>query len=266
MSPYTKVGWVDGTTPVNAAKLGQMDQGIKDLDDLIAGGVGSSIEYENVWSPAIPYQAGDVVIHNGVQYLAVNDSTGSAPVPAGGGATVPVPVVGIGTALPGAPLDGEEFILVDSLTAPTYQWHFRYMASVTDAYKWVFVGGASAYSEAVADEQTSSTTYVALATPGPSLALPRAGDYLVEQGFLFSWNSTTVRSWMSYDIGATAAVDADSCEASPGQGGAIGANSMQSYRKRRKTLTAVTLTAKYRNTGGAGYKNRWMAVTPVRVA
>ena len=41
---------------------------------------------------------------------------------------------------PGLPVDGQEFTLVDSLTAPTYSWRFRYMASMTDSYKWVLSG------------------------------------------------------------------------------------------------------------------------------
>ena len=39
----------------------------------------SSVDYENVWAAGTAYQAGDVVSHNGVDYLAVNPSTGSTP-------------------------------------------------------------------------------------------------------------------------------------------------------------------------------------------
>lgn len=44
-----------------------------------AGEIPAAIEYENVWSAGVSYQAGDVVTYNGVSYLAVNDSVGSTP-------------------------------------------------------------------------------------------------------------------------------------------------------------------------------------------
>ena len=42
-------------------------------------GGGGAVEYENVWSAAVSYQAGDVVTYNGIDYLAVNPSTGQTP-------------------------------------------------------------------------------------------------------------------------------------------------------------------------------------------
>jgi hypothetical protein len=51
------------------------------------GGGGAGIEYENEWNPATAYVAGDVVNWEGVEYLAVNPSTGQEPPPveSGGG-------------------------------------------------------------------------------------------------------------------------------------------------------------------------------------
>lgn len=45
-----------------------------------------------------------------------------------------------GTSLPDSPEDGQIFTLVDSLTAPTYIWTFRYNAA-SISYKWEFIGG-----------------------------------------------------------------------------------------------------------------------------
>jgi hypothetical protein len=52
----------------------------------------------------------------------------------------------IGTSLPvsPAPIDGQEFILVDSLTAPTTTQHYRYTASVAGADKWVKLAAPAA--------------------------------------------------------------------------------------------------------------------------
>ena len=46
-----------------------------------------------------------------------------------------------GTTFPVSPADGQEAILVDSVTNPSYQWRFRYNAGSSSPYKWEFVGG-----------------------------------------------------------------------------------------------------------------------------
>lgn len=172
---------------------------------------------------------------------------------------------GYGTSLPGSPADGDEYILVDSTTAPTYQWRFRYNASASGAYKWEFVGGTPGYHEVDADETTASGTYAALATAGPLFAIPRAGVYVVEIGATaYVTAGAPVAVYMSYDIGVTGAVDADRLIWT------IAGNSYQitGMRANQQTLTAVTLTAKYRTdsavTGHWVY--RWMRVTPIRVS
>lgn len=81
--------------------------------------------------------------------------------------------------LPASPVDGQEAVLVDSLTAPTYQWRFRYNAGSASTFKWEFVGGAPAYAAVETSETTASGTAVDLATVGPTITVPRAGDYLL---------------------------------------------------------------------------------------
>lgn len=206
------------------------------------------VDYAGVWSNVVQYQAGDVVLHNGVNYLAVNPSLGSAPSPAS-------PGLGIGTVLPSSPVDGQEFILTDSLTAPTYAWRLRYMAAKA-SNKWVFIGGSAAVSEVAAAESTASGTYVALTTPGPSITLPVAGDYDIFIGAQSGGAGN--EGVMSYDIGATPASDND---------GTWDYAFSPSVRWARKTgLGAVTLTAKYRS-GGSNpqFRDRVMRVTPVAV-
>ena len=93
--------------------------------------------------------------------------------------TNPIPSA---TTLPATPVDGQEAILVDSTTNPSYQWHFRYNAGSSSAYKWEFVGGAPLSSQVFSNESTSSTTYADLATV-QSITVPRAGDYRLRFGF-----------------------------------------------------------------------------------
>lgn len=46
---------------------------------------GGIIDYVGGWSAATPYKPGDVVVYNGIPYLAVNPSTNQAPPPAASG-------------------------------------------------------------------------------------------------------------------------------------------------------------------------------------
>jgi hypothetical protein len=174
-----------------------------------------------------------------------------------------------GTALPTSPANNDRFTLVDDVTNPTYQWTFRYNAGSSSAHKWELIGGTPLFSEVTASDTTSSTSYAAIGTAGPSVSLPVAGDYDVEIGCTSVPQGTAVNiAYMSYDIGATGAVDADCVAAQQGTAATgIQQITMTPSRKRRKIgLTAVTLTAKYRSTGSAvGFSNRWMSVMPIRV-
>ena len=106
--------------------------------------------------------------------LATLDAGGKVPaaqLPAAAG-------TGYGTTLPASPTDGQEHILVNSLTNPAYQWRFRYNAGSSSAYKWEFVGGSDLFG-GPSGSVTGITTTPTPLTGGPSLVVPHAGDYLV---------------------------------------------------------------------------------------
>jgi len=167
------------------------------------------------------------------------------------------------TTLPGAPTDGQETILVDSTTAPTYSWLLRYNSTLA---KWEFIGGRPAFAEVATSETTSSATYTALATAGPSIVLPVAGDYLVAIGAKSQPSTTSTTARMSYDIGGTGAVDVDAYEASWGTAGDPPLVN-GTFQRVKTGLSAVTLTAKYRNSTAttATFAKRWMSVYPVKL-
>jgi hypothetical protein len=107
-----------------------------------------------------------------------------------------------GTSLPVSPADGQEAILVDSLTAPTYQWRFRYTAGITDAYKWVFIGGSSFAHSIVTNEGSTaggSNAWMNLATLGPRMIVPRAGIY--ETSYASEVTCTASTAWVSVAVG-----------------------------------------------------------------
>src|SRR5262249_55540522 len=83
-------------------------------------------------------------------------------------------LMGYGTALPATPVDGQEFILVDSLTNPAYQWRLRYNAGSSSSFKWEFVGGTPIYGIATTND-AAGAGWVQLF---PAFGLTRAGEYL----------------------------------------------------------------------------------------
>jgi microcystin-dependent protein len=182
------------------------------------------------------------------------------------------------TSLPASPVDGQTVVYAADASNGV-MWTLRYRAAATGSYKWEFVGGSALRSmvkdASIADnESTNSTTYTALTTAGPTITLPLAGDYEVTTGFTGYNTVQGAISTMSYDIGATGAVDADGVQtyapAFSTGGSYTGAVVAANSRTRIKTsLSAVTLTAKYKSSSAsassANFFNRFMVARPVRV-
>jgi hypothetical protein len=168
------------------------------------------------------------------------------------------------TTLPGSPTDGQEVVLVDSTTNPTYQWRFRFNNGSANTDKWECVGGTPLYAEVTTAETTSSASYAALATAGPTVTTPRAGVYVVEHGFRVSTTAGAVTIVMSYDIGGTGAVDADGIITT---GNAVGFGGMSRRRVKSGIAASTALTSKYKTTAGPiGFADRWISILPVRVS
>src|SRR5262249_30960661 len=134
-------------------------------------------------------------------------------------------------------------------------WELRYTGK--GELKWAFVGGPPLFAEIETEESTASTTYVDLTTVGPSVTLPLKGDYdiAVGTGAIFNGANTHL---MSYAIGGTGAVDADAAEVNVGT-----VTDSLFFERRKKALTAVKLTAKYRvsSASSGAFKKRWIRAT-----
>lgn len=173
------------------------------------------------------------------------------------------------TTLPSSPLDGQEAILVDNTSAPTYQWRFRYNASSSNTDKWEFVGGADALVEIDTSETTASTTYVDLTTIGPSFTVPRAGVYEISHGWLVSSTSNGIAFMSTVKLGAAAAADSEAVS-----GAVYFADSLRwisaSRTMKRTCAASDVLKMMYRNstsgTANASFANRFLRVKPVRVS
>lgn len=174
---------------------------------------------------------------------------------------------GLVTALPTSPSPhyGDRCTYIADNTNGVF-WDLMYDGA--GSYPWKYVGGRPLYDlVAPGFQATSSTSYTALATAGPAITLPLAGDYDIETGFEGYHSTANVGAVMSYDIGGTGAVNADWVLS---YSSAATGSYVNVYRMKRKTgLTAVTLTAKYKEStasaGNATFDGRWMAATPVRV-
>jgi len=145
---------------------------------------GVALSYLGAWA-AGTYQPGQIVVDNGVEYMCVRTTTKRPTGWPGSAATT------YGTTLPASPVDGQEAVLVDNVTNPSYQWRFRYNASSSSAYKWEFVGGYPYFSATNTVEGpfpvgSWANSYVAL-------TVPRAGDYLINGWFKFQNNAATLQ-------------------------------------------------------------------------
>jgi len=290
MSDYVPTDWVDDVTPVDAARMDKIEAGIDAADSIAraaqaaltgkedksakgaASGyaplgadskvpalylpaAGGAIEYENAWAAGTAYQPGDVVIHNGIEYIAVNPSTGQTPPPspAVAGATV-IPLV---TALPASPFDGQTVDLTNSLTSPNWVWRLRYVAAKA-SNKWVFVGGSPIFSE-VTTMESPPTSFGDAPTVGPSITVPVAGSYEISLGMITDATTGGDYAYMSYSIGGAAPVIADGIRVWMDGGRVI-----EPSRTRVKSFAATTLVAKYQQVPGF-ISGRWMRLSPVAV-
>src|SRR5262245_9119425 len=133
------------------------------------------LQSRGAWAAGTSYVAGDIVSYNGVNYLSVAPSTGVTPP-----ATLLPPNISYGATPPASPNDGDLWYLPADTTLGII-WIFRYRAASASAYKWEYIGGPP-LRHAISTQETTTavTTWVDLATVGPRVIVPRAGDYDVD--------------------------------------------------------------------------------------
>lgn len=199
-----------------------------------------------------------------------------------------IPSVSYGTTLPGSPSNGQEAILVDSTTNPSYQWRFRYNSGASGTYKWEFCGGFPHLSYVATTGNIVGSSYEDLDIgTGPDFTAPLAGEYSIQVGCNLFWYVPVagvgeaappifkgVHLAMSYTVGGLSPQDDDAATAEAvyaiSNGGAVVSS------PRVKTVASSGLVrAKYRVTPTTSFSNpnsyrranrRWMLVTPKRVS
>jgi len=170
-----------------------------------------------------------------------------------------------GTTLPAAPVDGQEAILVDSTTNPTYQWRFRYNAGSSSAYKWECVGGGSIVAETAGTDTTTSASTANL-TNGPSIVLPRAGDWLIRAGAVAANPVVSGQNFLGVGDSAIAANLVTGITMA--QSAVAGYWTNPYLESLARGVGAVTLTLKAWGTGAGtmSYQYRRLAIQPIRVS
>jgi len=219
---------------------------------------GGSVDYKGAWAAGTAYAPGDVVRYAGVDFIAVNPSMGVNPGTATG---IVIPTVPLVTALPGSPVDGDEVILTDSLTAGTYQWRFRYVAARA-TNKWVYIGGGAAVNTREGAGTTSSTSYTDLSDgSGPSLMYPVAGDYIVGWGAAMAAQGSASVQYMGYAFGSTVADDGHVCRQDATVTASVGR-----FERRALTPGAVAVVVKHRaSSNSQACSSRWLSLEPIAV-
>jgi hypothetical protein len=165
---------------------------------------------------------------------------------------------------PGSPVDGQFWLLPADATNGV-QWMFRYNAGSASAYKWEFVGGAPLSHEVAGDESTTSATYVDLGTLGPTVTVPRAGDFMVAFGCGMYNLTAAASAFIAPKRGAAVTSDNDASQWDIPTAAKLGVL--------MRTIRIVGLAAsdvvklQYRVGSGQGqFRNRWLNVTPIRVS
>lgn len=170
------------------------------------------------------------------------------------------------TSLPANPIVGQEVIYIADATNGVY-WRLYYDG--IGSYPWKFVGGPPILNRVFANgESTTSSSYAALTTAGPTLTLPLAGDYDVNISAITASTAAAHYSGISsYDVGATGASDTWGAHFGVNYGPGFGSHSNKTYR--HAGLAASTLlVGKYRAPQSVQvyFNERVLTATPVRVA
>lgn len=171
------------------------------------------------------------------------------------------------TALPAGPVDGQEVsFIADALQGIV--WRLKYRAADPSPYKWQFVGGAPLQKFAATGESVANTSneWVDLTAAGAvPIALPLAGDYLLEAGASVNPASNAQVNfavWSGVNGSGGAAVTVSTAFIGTGPYGAVLTNT-----QRVGALPAAGTIRLRGSTNGATvtYLSTWQVVTPVRV-
>jgi len=227
-------------------------------------GAGIGLSYKGAWV-AGNYNEGDVVISNGVLYMATNATSQSPTGWTMGRAATPLLTSAQMTAL--VPYDGQEILLIVDATNGI-NWRLRYNSASASAYKWEFIGGPPLFADVQTLETTTSTSFAPLSggDNGPSVIAPRAGDYEVRFNAESFSNAAAPNNTVAVKRGAAATSVTDGSTASPAT-----ANTSNGVHYRSIWLTGITAGMDLRlyylvSTGTGQFRKREIRLQPIRLS
>jgi hypothetical protein len=168
-----------------------------------------------------------------------------------------------GTSFPASPADGQEHILVDSITNPLYQWRFRYNASSTSAYKWEFVGGPPIQRFFGTNQTNGATLSTWINIVDQTITLPRAGEYIVSGGATLSHPSGGATSYVGLYVGTPSNTVYYSNAGFPSGGGYSASVHIAPYRLAAAAGALLGMSAQSNFANGNFAMMGWQAL-PVR--
>lgn len=174
---------------------------------------------------------------------------------------LPSSVVSIGTALPGSPTDGQQFILVDTLAGtPAYSWLLQWNTSLS---KWLFIGGSEAVLTGTPNATVTAGTQVGATgfyyPTASAFTTPRAGVYQITSNIWLNEGGNA--TGMDYSLFTGTALLADTRRQSAYVGG-----SDLSFASSGKTgaVAASTVIGAASSPGSAGVIKQYaVAVKPL---
>lgn len=183
------------------------------------------------------------------------DSGGKVPVAQLPVSGAPTPA----TTLPGSPTDGQQAILVDNTTTPTYAWMLQWSST---ASKWVFVGGSSLYATATASGSFANVgaTFTDFPTPF-SVTVPRAGIYECQFGMRMG-GGQALQVAVKFGSTATSANDAVYLDQSTGVTTSLMKMSVSPVVSASDVFKLQYNSATGGNPSGWSAVNIWIAVRP----
>lgn len=177
------------------------------------------------------------------------------------------------TALPANPIDGQECYFVADATNGII-WHLRYNAGSASAYKWELVGGTTLYSSVATQEAATGAggSWFNLATNGPLVTLPLAGDYETDFGATVIVTNRGQLAYLGIAQGDVAAAGLQPYLSGPDPSNTAwpGGNPLTSALAASVRHTAVpaatVLKLRYfANNTAINYLHRWIKTRPIRV-
>lgn len=171
-----------------------------------------------------------------------------------------------GSALPGSPVDGQEYhYIVDDTNG--IEWHLVYDASQV---KWRYVGGPPLRAAVDTSENIASASgaYQDFSTVGPAVTTPLTGSYFVRFGdiaFTTTVNNYTIQT--SIDIAGGGASDADAIQrSSPASTSVDKSTGMMSRVKSLTAANVVTMKYKAPSAVNITVATRWLEIVPIFVS